>query len=410
MPWYLYLALKQLFPTGRRFTVFTFVSLLGVGLAVWLLISTTGVMGGFGKKYGGMIVDTRGEIQVNVPAWRGAPREIEDKIRAVPGVTGVTPTFAGVAYLQYRDLPAFPSILGVDTSTIEQVVPIRKYLTGSLDELDDDSVILSAGIAQQVGAQIGSRVELYSPVMLQSIQRDEYKLATELIVVGIYEFGHQQLDASVVITTDRRMRDLYNLRTEMPMFYVKLAPGEDLFAAVGRIRAALPQEARPAVKTWIEAGESFLFALRLEKMMVTLMMGFVLVIAVFLVSALLWISVVRKTREIGLLGALGATPWQTAACFCLQGLLVGVFGTLLGLGLGFLTLANINSIFHFIGRLTGNWQAMVAIYQFTQVPAHITAPEVATIAGCSILLATLAGLIAAGRAARLKPVEALRSE
>jgi lipoprotein-releasing system permease protein len=163
-------------------------------------------------------------------------------------------------------------------------------------------------------------------------------------------------------------------------------------------------------RTWMEANEAFLFALRMEKMLVTLITAFVVLIAMFLVTALLLIAVVRKTREIGLLGALGGLPRQTAACFCLQGLLVGVFGTALGLGLGFLTLGNIDGIFRGLGRLTGNWDNLVAIYQFTQVPAHITAGELAGISVYTILMATLAGLIAAWRAAKLKPVEAMRSE
>jgi lipoprotein-releasing system permease protein len=128
------------------------------------------------------------------------------------------------------------------------------------------------------------------------------------------------------------------------------------------------------------------------------------------VTALLLIAVVRKTREIGLLGALGASPWQTAAGFCLQGLVVGTLGTLAGIGAGFLTLGNIDTIFRTLGRVTGSWEEMVAIYQFTQVPSHITAGEVVMIGGYAILAATIAGFIAAWRAARLKPVEALRSE
>jgi lipoprotein-releasing system permease protein len=291
------------------------------------------------------------------------------------------------------------------------VIPLSRHLVaGSLDALDDDTVILSAGLARSLGVYLGAKVQVISPATLEKMKQDEVLLPTELEVVGIFEIGHQQLDSSIALVTLRRMQDLYDLGHGVHGFNVKLAPGEDVIAAARRLNAALPLTSGLYTQTWMEANEGFLFALQMEKIMVTLMISFVVLIAMFLVMALLLVAVVRRTREIGLLSALGASPWQTAAGFCLQGLLVGTFGTALGVGVGFLTLGNIDAIFRTLGRITGNWENMVAIYQFTQVPAHITGGEVALIAGYAIALATLAGFIAAWRAARLQPVEALRSE
>jgi lipoprotein-releasing system permease protein len=191
---------------------------------------------------------------------------------------------------------------------------------------------------------------------------------------------------------------------------VKLAPNEDVIAAAKRINASLPPMSGLIARTWMEANESFLFALQMEKILVTLLISAVVLVAAFLVLAMLLIAVVRKTREIGLLSSLGANPRGVASVFCLQGFLVGTVGAFLGLAFGLLALANMDFLFRTIGNLTGNWEDMVAIYQFTQVPAHITPGEVVMIGGYAIGLATLAGFIAAWRAARLKPVEALRSE
>jgi lipoprotein-releasing system permease protein len=411
MPWCLYLALKQLFPTGRRLTFFTAISVLGVAAGVWLLVVVSGVMGGFGHKYRGLIVETQGDIQVRSQGLVTDRAALQKHLASQPGVVATTPFAEGIVMLEFANKPAFPGIQGIDLAHVENVIPLRRHLAaGSLDALDDDTVILSAGLARSLGAGLGSTVKVVSPATLEKINQDEVLLPTELVVVGIFEVGHQQLDSSVALVTLRRMQDLYDLGAGVHGFNVKLAAGADVIATARRLNVTLPPMSGLYAQTWMEANEGFLFALQMEKMMVTLMVSFVVLIAMFLVTALLLIAVVRKTREIGLLGALGASPWQTAAGFCLQGLIVGTLGTLGGVGLGFLTLVNIDTIFRTLGRLTGNWENMVAIYQFSQVPAHITGGEIAAIAAYAILAATLAGFIAAWRAAKLKPVEALRSE
>ncbi len=411
MPWYLYLALKQLFPSGRRVTFFTVISVLGIAAGVWLLVCTVGVMGGFGTKYRDMMVDTQGEIQVRANGLIDNAAELQAIINKTPGVVASTPSAEGIVVLLLDRKPAHAAIQGIDINQIDRVIPLRKYTQiGSIDALDDDTVILSAGLARSIGARLGSKVQLYSPLLLEKLQQDEVLLPVELDVVGIFEFGHQQLDSAVAVVTLRRMQDLYGLGRAVHGINVKIASGQDEFAVAKQLNLALPPQSHTYARTWVEANEAFLFALQMEKTLVTLITSFVVLIAVFLVTALLLITVVRKTREIGLLGALGARPRETAAAFCLQGLILGVSGTALGLALGFLTLGNIDGIFKFIGRVTGNWDNLVAIYQFSQVPAHITKGEIFGIATYAILMATVAGLIAAWRAARLKPVEAMRSE
>jgi lipoprotein-releasing system permease protein len=410
MPWYVYLALKQLFPSRTRFSFFTAISVFGVAVGVWLLVAITGVMGGFGEKYRKMIVDTQGDAQVRAYSLIQRVGEMRTKLLAIPGVQAATPFAHGIVMLEYLNRPSFPAIQGIDINSVEDVVPLRGYVNfGSLDKLDDDTVILSVGLAREIGVGVGGKVQVFSPLSLERLKTDEVMLPTELEVVGVFEIGHQQLDSSVALVTLRRMQDLYGLGRGVHGFNLKLKTGADTIGTVREINQSLRNESAVA-KTWMEANEAFLFALRMEKMLVMLITAFIVLVASFLVTSLLLISVVRKTREIGILGALGGRPWQAAACYCLQGLVVGVLGTALGLGAGFLTLHNIDSVFQFIGRVSGNWENLVAIYQFSEVPAFITAGEVASIATFSIAMATAAGLIAAYRAAKLKVVEALRSE
>ncbi len=411
MPWYLYLALKQLFPTGRRFPFFTAISMLGVALGVALLIISTSVMGGFGYEIRRMIVETEGDVQVRADGYVNNANAVLERIEKVEGVVAATPFADGVVMLECEGRPAYPAIRGIDLDRVRDVVPIERYVRlGSLDALDDDSIILSANLAITIGARMGDTVEVYSPLLLERLKRDEVFLPRELKVVGIFEVGHQQLDSSMVIVTLRTMQDLYGLRDGIHGINVKLAAGLDADVGAARINAALPPGAYMTARSWMDANQDFLFILSLEKNMIFFLLTFIIVVSAFSVTSSLLISVVRKTREIGLLGALGGRSLHVAACFCFQGLFIGIVGTAFGLALGFGALHFRNDFVRVFTELTSSQEVLTRFYQFSNLPAHTSTNDVMMIVVCAVVISTLAGLLPAWRAARLKPVEALRSE
>ncbi len=412
MPWPIYLALKQLFPTGRRFPFFTAISITGVALGVALLVISISVMGGFGYQIRQMIVDTQGEVQVKARGFVGRPDEVLTLLAKVPGVTAATPFAEGFAMLEHDRKPSFPVIQGIDLDHIKNVVPLERFVrVGSLDNLDDDSVILSSQLAISIGARLGSKVEIYSPLLLEKIKNDEVMLPRELTVVGIFEIGHQQLDSSIVLVTLRTMQDLYGLGPAVHGFNVKIGEGQDPDEMARRINVALSaSQPNLQARSWLDANQDFLFVLQLEKNMIFFLLTFIIVVAAFSVASSLLIAVVRKTREIGLLGALGAKPRHVAACFCFQGFFIGVAGTAAGLALGFFFLHFRNDMIRVFTQLTGSEEVLARFYQFSRLPAHSAPSDIALIIVASIVISTLAGLLPAWRAARLKPVEALRSE
>ncbi len=411
MPWYLYLALKQLFPSGRRLSFFTAISVLSVALGVALLIVVLSVMGGFGFEIRHMIVDTQGDVQVRARGLIDHPAEVLAQIEKVPGVVAATPFAEGVVMIECGAKPAFPGIQGVDLNRVDQVVPLQKYIRiGSLGDLDDDSVILSSQLARSIGAHIGGKIEVYTPLLLEKLKNDEVILPRELKVVGIFEIGHQQLDSSLVIVTLRLMQELYGLGGAVHGINVRIGPGLDADMMAARINAAFPPEANLRALSWFEINQDFLWVLQLEKNLMLFIMLFVVLVAAFLTMSLLLVLVLKKTREIGLLGALGASRREIALCFCLQGVAVGVAGTALGLVLGFTLLHFRNDAVELITRFTGSQEILARFYQFSQLPAHTELRDLVVIVISALVLSTLAGVIPAVMAARLKPVEALRSE
>jgi lipoprotein-releasing system permease protein len=409
MPWYLYLALKQLFPTGRRFPFFTAISVTGVALGVAVLVVVTSVMTGFEWGIRQMMVDTEGEIQVRSSGLLNDSPAVMRKIRETPGVAAATPFVAGPVMALAGNHPAFPVFHGIDLATIESVANLKRYVrVGSLDELDDDSVVLSVELAKSLGVWLGDSVEIYSLLLVQKLKNDEVLLAPRFRVVGIFQVGHQQLDSSTIYGTLRTAQQLYGLGEAVHGVDVRIQPGTSEDDVAARLNTLLPAGMRAA--TWEETWDDFLWALHLEKRINFFLLLIIVLIAAFSVMSSLLISVVRKTREIGLLGALGARTRDVALCFCAQAFVVGVAGTLLGLALGAALLAVRNEIVHGIARLLNREETLRQLYQFSDLPSHPLPRDIILTVVFAIVISTLGGLLPAWRAARLKPVEALRSE
>jgi lipoprotein-releasing system permease protein len=273
--------------------------------------------------------------------------------------------------------------------------------------LDDDAVILSGGLADALGVRLGATVEIYTPLMLAR-KDGEVILPRTARVVGILEIGHQQLDSSTLYCTLRLAQDLYGLDRDVHGINVRVQPGAKEDEVAARINAILPPDVRAF--SWRDSFADFLWVLQLEKNMMMFVLLFVVLVAAFLTMSLLLVLVLKKTREIGLLGALGASRRQIALCFCLQGVGVGVVGTSAGLALGFTVLNFRNDLVRAITHITGGQELLARFYQFSELPAHTEARDLILIIVSALVLSTLAGIVPAVIAARLKPVEALRSE
>ncbi len=409
MPWFLYLALKQLIPTGRKFPFFTAISVLGVALGVMILVITTSVMSGFEYEIKRMIVDTEGDVQVKSEGLIENYASIVSQVETVPGVVAATPYATGAVMIECQGRSAYPFLRGLDLATVGKVTDLARFMNaGSLDDLDDDSVILSSQLAQSVGATVGSSIEIYSPLLIEKLKNDEIFMPRRVRVVGILEIGHQQLDSSTVYCTLRLAQDLYGLGADVHGINVRLQPGLNEDEGAARINTVLPPQIRAF--SWQDSFKDFLWVVGLEKRMIFFLLLFIVIVAAFSVTSSLLISVVRKTREIGLLGALGGKPRQIAACFCAQGLFIGLLGTAVGLAMGFTALAFRNDVVMGIARATQKQAVLERFYQFSQLPSHTSVHDVTQIVVLTVVISTLAGLLPAWRAARLKPVEALRSE
>lgn len=409
MSWTLRLAFRQLFPIGKKFPFYSLLSILGVTLGVTLLVIVQAVMLGFGREYQSKIISTSGHVQVFGDRYFEGADEIIDQIETDPDVVAATPFVIGKLMVLYRDRPAFPDIRGSDPIRETSVIPVNEFLHyGTWDDLDDSTVLLSSGLAHALGAAVGSRIEVYSPLMIHRFEKDEVFMPRELEVAGIFSVGWHTFDDNLMILSLRQMQELFGLGDGVHGISVKLKDQVDVDTFVNKWNARLPMNL--FAYTWMDLNRDFLWILRFERNMMFFLLIFIVLVSAFAIMSSLLNHVVVKTREIGLLRALGASPVQIAQLFCFQGLWIGILGTACGIGLGHLGIHFRQEIVSTFARLTQSQAAIDRFYQFAELPAHIASNDLIQISIASLILSVLAGLIPALRAAFLKPAEALRNE
>ncbi|EDY85136.1 efflux ABC transporter, permease protein [Verrucomicrobiia bacterium DG1235] len=409
MPWYLYIAIRHTFPKGKRWPFFTIMSVTGVVLGTMALVVVLSVFNGFGHAIREVVSETTGDLKV----MNGLIFEdYEDKIETLkesPLVHSAAPSAFGVVVLQAGNRPIFPQIQGVDIEEEREIVPLDNYVySGSLDEMDDDSILISSGIANTLRIRVGDEVDIYTPLMIEHLKKDEILLPRLMRVAGLFETGFAKIDENTIISTLRTMQDLYGLGEGVHAIKVKLNDGVDADSAATELQKSFERPFR--VSTWLESNAEYLAIIQFEKRMMFFLLLIIVLVASFSIATSLFTSVVKKTREIGLFASMGATSRQITACFCLQGFSVGLVGTAIGYALSFAILSMRDTITNALFWIIGGKEQTMQFYFFSRLPVHYDTFDLVTIAILTVSVATLAGLVPSIKAGMLKPVEALRSE
>jgi lipoprotein-releasing system permease protein len=413
MPWFIQLALRQIFPSGRRRpSSFFIVSTLGVTLGVMILVIVQSIMGGFDHQHRAMMILTSGHMDVR----RSGGIIYDDgsmlaTIKAHREVAAAVPYAQGVVMLTHNDHPAFPFIMGLDFSQDEQVIPFRDLLVaGSVDDMDDDSILLSFRLASAIGAWEGSEVDVYTPLMVEKLKSDEVLLPRRLRVCGIYETGWTPFDSNTLVCTLPLMQDLYGMGGGIHGIGIRLFRDDDnlVVKLAGELGAEL--EGQAEVMTWMDTNRDFLWVLAMEKNLMLFLLLFIILVASFAIAVAQLLTVLRKTREIGLLGAMGARPFQMGVQYCFQGFVIGLCGVTLGSFGAVASLHYRDAIVNALASITGSGQVLVQFYQFSRLPVHYDTRDFVVIGLATLFISTAAGLLPALRAAYMNPAEALRSE
>jgi len=427
LPFELFLALRYLRPKRTFVSVITLISILGVALGVAVLIIVISVMSGFDHDLRDKILGFNAHLTVSKSgqtmkdyAW------VEKNVAQNKNVRGVSPfvfgpvlveTSGGTDALGQTNRPALqdaPMLRGVDPATECKVSDLEHKLIAGKYDLSGRGLLVGVDFASNLGLSVGDHLSIYSAREIKKMKaahdkkQDEAILPDDYEVRGIFDAGYYEYDARVIVASLDNAQDLYDLDDTVHGLFVML---NDPYQA-GVVKRELSQKLGSAfyVSTWMEQNSGILNALIVEKNVMFYLLFFIVLVAALCILSAQITFVVQKTREIGMLKALGASNLQISGIFLGQSAIIGIIGVASGFGLGMLALIYRNAFLHFMNRMTGFELFPASVYGFGELPAVIAPSDVAIICISSFIICILGGVLPAIRAGRLKPVEALRYE
>ena len=428
MPFSFFLALRYLKPKRTFLSIITLISVLGVTLGVTVLILVISVMTGFDRELRQKVIEFDAHILVTTEDIMRDWRAVKEKVDHVPGVVATAPYVQGPVIVEFQNRRVAPLIRGIDLAEEEKVIPLRKFIVQGALDLDGDSTVLGTELARSLHIGVGDKLTVYSPgnlgQILDGIKKlenakgtdekqavDELReviLPKELTVTGIYETGHYVHDSQFLLVPLYIGQELYDLGDALHGITVKT----DNPYGAERVKNEIENFLTPPqfAETWIDMNRQYFEAVRLERTVMFFLLFFIVVVAAFGIMSTLITVTVQKRREIGIVKALGANIWQIIWIFLGQGTVVGLFGTLGGLGLGMILIRYRNEFSHWLASTLHIEIFPREVYQFSQIPAQVVPHDVTIICISAFLICSFAALIPAYFAARLDPVKALRYE
>jgi len=313
-------------------------------------------------------------------------------------------------------LTGAPWVRGVDPAreSAVSVIPEKIIPGGGKFDLSGRGIVVGSQFAGNLNLSVGDRISIYSPADLEKMEKRQGKPDAEAVlpddytVNGIFDVGYYEYNANIVVTSLENAQDLYHLNDDVHGLMVMLRDPYQAPLVRRELLAALGPGYN--ISIWTEENSGILNALLVEKNVMFYLLFFIVLVAALCILSAQITFVVQKTREIGMLKALGASNLQISGVFLSQSAIIGVLGVISGYGLGMLALTYRNEFLHFMNRLTGFELFPASIYGFGDLPAVIDPHDIALICGLSFLICIFGGLLPAIRAGRLKPVEALRYE
>jgi lipoprotein-releasing system permease protein len=398
---------------GERFvSVIAIFSLIGIALGVATLIIVMSVMNGFRQELISQILGLNGDIGVygaNVPLTNYD--DITAKIRAIPGVTSAFPIAQGEVLLSGPQGGATGGIArGITPEGLRDLPTVSSHVAaGSLaDLIGDNTIAIGGSLASQFGLSVGSQITLILPQGKATIIGTIPSIES-FKVVAIFQTGMQQYDSSFVFLPLAAAQTLFQqtgAATQIQVFVID--PDHD--EAIKReIINALPNTP-VSVQDWRQNNDSFLAAVTVEGNVMFLILTLIILVAAFNVISSLIMMVKDKAKDIAILRTMGASSGAVLRIFLMCGASVGILGTLIGFGLGVVFCAYIDQIRLLIQRLTGTPLFDPTVYYLESLPAKLDWHQVTEVVLMSFALSLLATIYPSWRAARIDPIEALRSE
>ncbi len=376
---------------SRFISIVTFISVAGVAVGVMALIVVLSVMNGFDRDLRQKIVGVNPHIYIQESGGIAHPDEIIEKLKDIKHIEGASPFIEGQAMLKKDKQASGVLIRGIDSKREVGVTNIENYIIkGSLPKGKND-IVIGNQLAKAFNLKIGDIITAISPIDRKGF---EFK------VKGIFSSGMYEYDSTLAYISLSSAQSFFDTKNLIGAIGIKT---DNLFLAK-EIKKNIIKKLGFGywVRTWMGVNKNLFSSLKLEKTVMFIILVLIVLVASFNIISTLIMTVMEKTRDVGILKSLGATRRSIALIFTYCGLIIGTLGTIIGAGIGFL-LCYLLKTYKFI-KLPPD------IYYIETLPVQIKWSDSLIIGLAAILISYLATLYPAYQAAKLKPVEAIRYE
>lgn len=400
---------------GRRSQLVNFMSLLTIGglaLSVSILITVLSVMNGFDREVRENVLGIlpHATVITREHARSEQWQRLDEQLRGIEGIDLTAPVLENNGVLAGPLDSAGVLVNGVDPEREMQISRLARFMrAGSLQALGESrfQLVLGETLAQRLGVGLGDSVSLYSlnvsinPVAPLPVQR-------RFTVAGIYRVGTQELDERLVMIALPDAQALYR----QPDRFSGLRLRTDDVLTVNSLRADI-ERVLPAgfyVETWTQWFGAIYENIRLSRTIVGFLLWLLVAVAAFNLVVSLIMIVRDKRGDIAILRTMGASPGMIGRIFVLQGSLIGLIGTLIGLVLGVALALTVGDLFAWIEQMSGAQLLSADVYPVDFLPSELRSSDLLGVCAGVFVLCVVASLYPAWRAARVLPAEALRSE
>ena len=412
-PYELFIGLR--YTRAKRRTHFisfiSLVSMLGIALGIAALITVMSVMNGFEKEIRARILGAAAHVQV-----LGGDRGLADwesvaaAVKKHPDVVSVAPFVQAQGLLSTGSAVRGVFVRGIVPEYENQVADFSKHMkSGDLSSLQPGGfgIVIGVGIARALGLRVGDRVTLISP-QGQVTPAGLMPRLKQFTVTGIFALDHNEFDSALALVRMEDAQALYRFEGAVSGVRLKVRNVDAAPRISAELTRLLPVEA--FVTDWTKQNVNYFRAIQIEKRMMFIILTLIIAVAAFNLVYTLVMVVTDKHPDIAILRTLGASPASVMKIFVVQGAVIGVIGTLIGVVAGVLLALNVETVVPAIERAFNFEILSREVYYISELPSDLHWRDVWSVAAVSLVLAFVATVYPSWRAARVNPAEALRYE